>query len=138
MPLMTHGQTPENRISWCVLLHDEPWHPEEDIFVTDSDRKVFLDGLADSCETHSIKLIAYVLMSNHFNLLVQTLRANLSEFMRHFSVTYTVEFNHRNGRNGHVFQNRARLKAKLNSSRKLKKQFHLIQEQISKLSNTKI
>jgi len=38
----------------------------EDIFLTDKDRQVFLDGLADSCETYHIKLIAYVLMSNHF------------------------------------------------------------------------
>jgi len=34
----------------------------EDIFLTDKDRQVFLDGLADSCETHRIKLIAIVLM----------------------------------------------------------------------------
>ncbi len=75
----------------------------EDIFVTDNDRKAFLDGLADSCEIYSIKLIAYVLMSNHFHLIVQTPKANLSEFMRHFLVTYTVRFNRRNGRAGHVF-----------------------------------
>jgi hypothetical protein len=31
----------------------------EDIFVTDHDRKAFLDGLADSREIYSIKLIAY-------------------------------------------------------------------------------
>ena len=31
----------------------------EDIFLTDKDRTVFLDGLADSCETYRIKLIAY-------------------------------------------------------------------------------
>ena len=78
----------------------------EDIFITDQDRKVFLDALADSCETYQIKLISYVLMSNHFHLLVQTPRANLSEFMRHFLVTYTVRFNRRNGRTGHVFQGR--------------------------------
>ena len=45
-------------------------------------------------------------MSNHFHLLVQTPQANLSEFMRHFLVTYTVRFNRRNGRTGHVFQGR--------------------------------
>jgi hypothetical protein len=39
---------------------------------------------------------------NH--LLVQTPYANLSEFMRHFLVTYTVRFNRRNGRAGHIFQ----------------------------------
>ena len=79
----------------------------EDIFLSDKDRKVFLDGLADSCETYRIKLIAYVLMSNHFHLLVQTPQANLSEFMRHFLVTYTVRFNRRNGRTGHVFLSEA-------------------------------
>mgnify|MGYP001812383862 CR=1 FL=1 len=78
----------------------------EDIFLSDKDRKVFLDGLADSCETYSIKLIAYVLLSNHFHLLIQTPQANLSEFMRHFLVTYTVRFNRRNCRAGHVFQGR--------------------------------
>ncbi len=39
----------------------------EDIFLTDKDRMVFLDGLADSCETYNIKLITYVLMSYHLN-----------------------------------------------------------------------
>jgi hypothetical protein len=41
-----------------------------------------------------------------FHLLVHTARANLSEFMRHFQVTYTVRFNRRNRRSGHVFQGR--------------------------------
>ena len=78
----------------------------EDIFLTDKDRQVFVDGLADSCDTYNVRLIAYVLISNHFHLLVQTPQANLSEFMRHFLVTYTVRFNRRNGRTGHVFQGR--------------------------------
>lgn len=59
----------------------------EDIFETEQDRKAFLDALADSCERFHIKLISYVLMSDHFHLLVQTPQANLGEFMRHFWVT---------------------------------------------------
>ena len=78
----------------------------DDIFITDSDRNIFLAGLADSCETFSVNLIAYVLMPNHFHLLLQTPLENLSEFMRHFSVTYTVRFNRRHNRTGHVFQGR--------------------------------
>ena len=78
----------------------------EDIFLTDTDRQVFLDGLADSCETYCIKLFTYVLMTNHFHLFVQTPQANRSEFMRHFLVTCTGRFNRRNGRTGHVFQGR--------------------------------
>jgi hypothetical protein len=45
-------------------------------------------------------------MSNHFHLIVQTNQANLSEFMRHFLVTYTVRFNRRQKKTGHLFQGR--------------------------------
>jgi REP element-mobilizing transposase RayT len=57
----------------------------EDIFVDDTDRSRFVDALVDSCETFSVKLIAYVLMNNHFHLLIQNTQANLSEFMRQSS-----------------------------------------------------
>ena len=70
------------------------------------DRNVFLEALADSCEIYHVKLLGYVLMSTHFHLLVHTAGANLSEFMRHFQVSYTVRFNRRNHRSGHVFQGR--------------------------------
>jgi REP element-mobilizing transposase RayT len=79
----------------------------EDIFLTDQDRKVFVDGLADSFEIYHIILITYVLIANHFHLLVQAPQANLSEFMRHFLVTYAVRFNRRNGRTGHVLLSKA-------------------------------
>jgi REP-associated tyrosine transposase len=42
-----------------------------DIFLTDKDRRIFPDGLADSCETYQNKLIACVLMPTHFHLLVR-------------------------------------------------------------------
>ncbi len=38
----------------------------EDIFLTDQDRKIFQDGLADSRETYRIKLIIYVKQGTHF------------------------------------------------------------------------
>jgi putative transposase len=78
----------------------------QDIFLSDKDRKVFVQTLADSCEIYDVKLIAYVLMTNHYHLLVHTARANLSEFMRRFQVTYTVRFNRRSRRSGHVSQGR--------------------------------
>jgi REP element-mobilizing transposase RayT len=78
----------------------------QDIFLSDKDRKAFLEALSDSCEIYHVNLLAYVLMTNHFHLLVNTTRANLSEFMRHFQVTYTVLFNRRNHRSDHVFQGR--------------------------------
>ena len=78
----------------------------QDIFLAEEDRSIFLAGLADSCETYGVRLIAYVLMGNHFHLLVQTEQANLSEFMRHVLVTYTVRWNRKWKRTGHLFQGR--------------------------------
>jgi len=78
----------------------------QDIFFDDEDREMFLSALADSCDLHGVRLIAYVLMPNHFHLIMRTEKPNLSEFMRQFLVTYTVRINRKWGRTGHVFQGR--------------------------------
>ena len=77
-----------------------------DIFRDDEDRKTFLRFLFQSLNIYSVKLYAYVLMSNHFHLLVETQVANLAEFMRHFNITYTGYFNRRHRRVGHLYQGR--------------------------------
>jgi putative transposase len=46
----------------------------QDIFLSDKDRKAFMDALAGSCEIYDVNLMAYVLMTNHFHLLVHTAR----------------------------------------------------------------
>jgi len=45
-------------------------------------------------------------MDNHFHLLVETPLGNLSEFMRHFNISYTGYFNRRHNRVGHLYQGR--------------------------------
>jgi putative transposase len=45
-------------------------------------------------------------MSNHFHLLLRTPKANLSEFMRHFNISYTSAYNRRHKRCGHLYQGR--------------------------------
>ena len=59
------------------------------IFQGNHDKKVFLDLLSDGLKTYHIILYCYVLMDNHFHLLLETPLANLSEFMRWFNITYT-------------------------------------------------
>ena len=76
------------------------------IFKDDADRSLFLEKLKLSVEIYAAKLHAYVLMSNHFHLIVQTPRANLSEFMRHFNIAYTAAYNRRHKRVGHLYQGR--------------------------------
>lgn len=76
------------------------------IFRCDTDRRLFLETLGESCERFDIELFAYVLMPNHYHLLVRTRQANLSRAMHWFSGTYTRRFNNGHGRSGHLFQGR--------------------------------
>ena len=76
------------------------------IYRDDTDRQVFLDKLQASLTIYQVELHAYVLMDNYFHLMVRTLRGNLSEFMRHFNISYTSAFNRRHRRVGHLYQGR--------------------------------
>ncbi len=78
----------------------------QSIFRDDLDRQTFLSRLGVSLEAYQVVLHGYVLINNHFHLVVGTPRANLSEFMRHFNVGYTGYFNRRHGRLGHLYQGR--------------------------------
>jgi len=69
-------------------------------------RRAFLGRVQRSLEIYGVRLHGYVLMSNHFHLVVQTPKANLSEFMRHLNVSYTGYTNRRHQRVGHLFQGR--------------------------------
>src|SRR5919106_2501983 len=76
------------------------------IFADDRDRSAFLDKLKTSVGIYQVRVHAYVLMSNHFHFIVETLKGNLSEFMRHFNVSYTAAYNRRHQRIGHLYQGR--------------------------------
>jgi len=76
------------------------------IFLDNEDRYRFLTILKESLKTDRVVLYAYVLMSNHFHLILQTVRANLSEFMRRFNICYTGWFNYYHSTCGHLYQGR--------------------------------
>ena len=67
---------------------------------------MFLDLLRDSLRTHNVILYCYVLIENHFHLLLETPLANLGEFMRRFNITYTSYYNRKHKRVGHLYQGR--------------------------------
>ena len=54
----------------------------------------------------SVRLVlhAYVLMDNHFHLLMETREPNLSRAMQWLNVSYAIWFNRRHGRAGPLFQ----------------------------------
>jgi REP element-mobilizing transposase RayT len=88
------------------------WHvynrgvEQRDIFVDDDDRQLFLDLLIGAIAEYQWLLHAWVEMTNHFHLLIETPRTTLSHGMQAFTGGYATEFNMRHGRVGHLFQGR--------------------------------
>ena len=81
------------------------------IFWSADDRQRFLGQLAQHLRLSAVVLYAYVLMDNHFHLLVRTPRANLSRFMQRLLTAHALYARYRHRRPGHLFQ--GRFKAKL-------------------------
>jgi len=77
-----------------------------EIFAQEADRNDFLIRLADLCRQEALIIYAWVLMSNHFHLLLRTARQPLSQSMRRLLTGYVVNYNRKHGRYGHLFQNR--------------------------------
>jgi putative transposase len=78
----------------------------ESVFPSEGDRETFLDTLAEACERTGFEIHSYVLMTNHYHLLLETPEANLVEGMRWFQSVYTQRANRRRGESGHLFQGR--------------------------------
>ena len=72
----------------------------------DTDRDWFVQTLADMVEQYHVICHAWVLMDNHYHLLIETPDANLSRAIRHLNGVYTQAFNRHHHRVGHLFQGR--------------------------------
>ena len=74
------------------------------IFADDRDRERFLEQLGAAVEDCGVRLYLFCLMNNHVHLLVETPRGNLSRFMLKLQTAYTMYFNLRHRRAGHLMQ----------------------------------
>ncbi len=78
------------------------------IFVDDSYCAHFLDLLGEMSNRFGVEVHAYVLMWNHYHLILRSPGANTSHAMQWLNVSYSAWFNARRQRVGHVFQGRFR------------------------------
>jgi len=78
----------------------------QDIFLDDDDRFAFLDLLQSLADRYEIEVYAYVLMGNHYHLLLKTQEPNLSRGMQWLGTAYTRGFHLRHHTSGHLFQGR--------------------------------
>jgi len=76
------------------------------IFRADADRKLWLRTLEEMISQFGVVVHVYCLMRNHYHLIVETPHANLSQSLGWLQTTYTLRFNRRHRRNGHLFQGR--------------------------------
>jgi REP-associated tyrosine transposase len=88
------------------------WHvfsrgvDRKDIFLGDQDRRRFLRLLGIAVPHFRWRLHAYVLMANHYHLLVETTEPTLSRGMKKIGGDYATWFNKKHHRVGHLFQAR--------------------------------
>ena len=60
----------------------------------------------EAVERFGVVIDAFCLMANHYHLLLQTPRGNLSDAAGWLQATYRIRFSCRHGRSGHLFQGR--------------------------------
>ncbi|MBM3860613.1 MAG: hypothetical protein FJ395_13310 [Verrucomicrobia bacterium] len=77
-----------------------------EVFRDEQDRKRFLETVEEMVERFSMRVHAFVLMPNHYHMIAETSLGNLSQAVGWLQVTYTVRFNKRWKRVGHLFQGR--------------------------------
>ncbi len=88
------------------------WHvtsrgvERRDIYLDRNDCSCFLEFLGETVADARWRLHAYVLMRNHYHLLVETPEPTLSRGMKSLNERWAERFNWRHGRVGHLFQGR--------------------------------
>ncbi len=79
---------------------------QQPIFKDDFDCDLFLDVVCTAYRRFGFIIHAFVLMKNHYHLLMETPAPNLSRVLRHINGVYTQAFNRRHKMVGHVLQGR--------------------------------
>jgi putative transposase len=78
----------------------------QDIFREAEDYLRFLSLLDDLAERRGWRGYGYCLLSNHYHLVFETPKPDLSEGMQWLNGRFAQAFNHRHGQDGHLFQGR--------------------------------
>jgi REP element-mobilizing transposase RayT len=66
----------------------------------------FKEFLGEAKEKYRFVLHAYLLMTNHYHLIIETPEKNLSKILHYLNSSYTTYSNIKRKRSGHLFQGR--------------------------------
>jgi REP element-mobilizing transposase RayT len=78
----------------------------KDLFSHDKTAEAFERTIFEAAKRCGWRLFAYVIMSNHYHLAIQTPDPNMVEGMRWLQSTFATRFNRFRNERGHVFQGR--------------------------------
>ncbi|MBT9151420.1 MAG: Chromosomal replication initiator protein DnaA [candidate division WS2 bacterium] len=76
------------------------------IYLEEKDYYKFLDLLSQLPQRFGVIIHGYVLMANHYHLLLETPLTNMAKTIHYLNATYSGYFNRKYGRVGHLFQGR--------------------------------
>lgn len=76
------------------------------VFLDGDDFDKFLSILQEVYEQYNINLHSYCLMTNHYHLLIETTERNISDAMKRLNSLYSIYFNKKYKRSGHLWQGR--------------------------------
>lgn len=79
---------------------------KRNVFLKPSDYYIFLDILVLVFKKSRVILHTYCLMTNHYHLLLETTENNISDIMRQVNSLYSIYFNKKYERTGHLWQGR--------------------------------
>ncbi len=80
------------------------------VFEHNDDKEMFLQIINKTATIHKVILHDYCLMDNHYHLLIETEKENISVFMRIVNANYAKYFNKKYKRSGHLWQDRYKSK----------------------------
>ncbi len=78
----------------------------KDIFISDSDKEKFLSYLEFAHTCYGAIFHSYILMNNHYHLILETPRANLAKVMHYINASYAAYYNAKRKRTGPLYQGR--------------------------------
>ena len=77
-----------------------------DIFLEADDYEKFLDLLSQAKEKFHLTIHNFSLMTNHYHILLETSKPNISDAIKYLNSHYSLYFNKKYKRIGHLWQGR--------------------------------
>jgi len=79
---------------------------KEGVFLNEEDKKEYLDVIKRYKNKYNFRVYAYCIMDNHAHMLIEVEYTPLSKIMQGIQQVYTLKYNKKNSRSGHVFEQR--------------------------------